>query len=50
MALKAGEGHLRDLELEPLADQLIDILARCDEELTDIVPDAVPGILMDRDE
>jgi hypothetical protein len=50
MALQTGAGHLRSIGLEAMADELNDIIRQCNDELINIAPEAVPGILMERDE
>jgi hypothetical protein len=50
VGLQTSEGHLRDLGFDSLADQLNQILEKCNEELMNLVPDAVPGLLMEKGE
>ena len=50
MTLEVSQGHLRTLQLEELAEGMEAILEKCNTELTNMVPDPEPGVLMDRED
>ncbi len=49
IVLKTGEEHLRSIGLEKLADQVKDIIIKCENESIKMAPDPVPGILKEED-
>jgi len=49
IALEVGQGHLKMIEYNSLAEEVGAIFTRCSTELHDMVPYPEPGTLMNRD-
>jgi hypothetical protein len=45
IALKTALGHLRDLELEHLAEKVEVLIAEVNQQIREMLPDPEPGLL-----